>query len=139
MTHLNVEIFFQTSTTNMNHRIHSEKRAMILTAICEGLALNSACRMFKASKPNVLRLLREVGEEDTRTEKTDNLTFRRLIRDFRLIVTREGTNTLAQLFGKQACSRGFEDLFRIPGHPAQNRAHNSTFDARLLIKTRNVN
>lgn len=64
----------------MNHRIHSEKRAMILTAICEGLALNSACRMFKASKPNVLRLLREVGEacEDWHNRHFKNLSVARL-------------------------------------------------------------
>lgn len=64
----------------MNHRITTEKRAMILTAICEGLALNSACRMFKASKPNVLRLLREVGEacEDWHNRHFRNLTVARL-------------------------------------------------------------
>jgi len=48
---------------------------MILTAICEGLALNSACRMFKASKPNVLRLIREVGEA---CEDWHNRHFRKL-------------------------------------------------------------
>ncbi len=60
--------------------MHSEKRAMILTAICEGLSLNSACRMFKASKPNVLRLIQEVGEacEDWHDRHFRNLAVARL-------------------------------------------------------------
>lgn len=45
-----------------NNRIASAKRAMILAALCEGMAINSVCRMFSVGKHAVLRLIQETGE-----------------------------------------------------------------------------
>ena len=38
------------------------KRALVLSALVEGTAVNSICRMFKVGKPNVLRFLNETGK-----------------------------------------------------------------------------
>lgn len=45
-----------------NQRIDSSKRALILAALCEGIAINSVCRMFKVGKHAVLRVIQETGE-----------------------------------------------------------------------------
>jgi IS1 family transposase len=45
-----------------NHRIPKAKRALILSALFEGAAVNSICRMFGVGKNNVLRFLLETGE-----------------------------------------------------------------------------
>ena len=53
---------------------------MILTAICEGMAVNAVCRTFKVGKPNVLRFIREAGRacEDWHNRHFRNLTIERL-------------------------------------------------------------
>lgn len=63
-----------------HHRIPTNKRALILATICEGVAVNSVVRMFKVGKPNVLRFLREVGRacEDWHNRNFRNLTVERL-------------------------------------------------------------
>lgn len=43
-------------------RISSSKRALILAALCEGMAINSVCRMFSVGKNSVLRVITETGE-----------------------------------------------------------------------------
>ena len=45
-----------------NERISTEKRALILAAICEGMPMNAACRMFKTGKKAVKRVIEETGE-----------------------------------------------------------------------------
>ena len=64
----------------MQTRIQSCKRALILTAICEGVAVNAAVRMFKVGKPNLLRFLRETGRacEDWHNRHFRNLSIERL-------------------------------------------------------------
>ncbi len=64
----------------MYNRIPAAKRAVILAAICEGVAVNSLVRMFKVGKPNVLRFLREVGRacEDWHNRNFRNLSVERL-------------------------------------------------------------
>ena len=64
----------------MYHRIPTNKRALILATICEGVAVNSVVRMFKVGKPNVLRFLREVGRacEDWHNRNFRNLSVERL-------------------------------------------------------------
>lgn len=42
-------------------RLSTDKRALILAALCEGSAINSVCRMFKVGKHAVLRLIEETG------------------------------------------------------------------------------
>jgi IS1 family transposase len=46
----------------MNNRISKEKRALILSALAEGTAINAVCRMFKAGNHAVLRIIEETGE-----------------------------------------------------------------------------
>ncbi len=58
-----------------NQRINKAKRALILSALAEGTAVNSICRMFRVGKPNVLRFLREVGKA---AEDWHNRHFRNL-------------------------------------------------------------
>ncbi|MEY2509170.1 MAG: hypothetical protein QOH01_3499 [Verrucomicrobiota bacterium] len=45
-----------------NKRLSKEKQALVLRALCEGLPINAACRMFKVGKHAVLRVIRETGE-----------------------------------------------------------------------------
>lgn len=45
-----------------NERISVQKRKYILTALCEGVAINSVCRTFSVGKNAVLRLIQETGE-----------------------------------------------------------------------------
>lgn len=43
------------------NRISKDKRALILSALSEGMAINSVCRMFKTNKNVALRFISEVG------------------------------------------------------------------------------
>lgn len=42
-------------------KLSSEKRALILTALVEGMGINATCRLFRTSKTTVLRLLADAG------------------------------------------------------------------------------
>ena len=46
----------------MNKRLSKEKQALVLAALCEGAPVNAVCRMFRADKAAVLRIIRETGE-----------------------------------------------------------------------------
>src|ERR1700676_1957290 len=46
----------------MNKRLSKEKQALVLAALCEGTPINAVCRMFRADKAAVLRIIRETGE-----------------------------------------------------------------------------
>lgn len=63
-----------------NARIIKTKRAAMLAALCEGMAINSLCRVFKVGKPNVLRFIKETGQacEDWHNRNFRNLSFARL-------------------------------------------------------------
>ena len=63
-----------------NKRIENSKQALILAALCEGMAINSVCRMFKVGKHAVLRVIQETGEacEDWHNRHFRNLTIQRL-------------------------------------------------------------
>lgn len=63
-----------------NKRIENNKQALILAALCEGIAINSVCRMFKVGKHAVLRLIQETGEacEDWHNRHFRNLSIERL-------------------------------------------------------------
>lgn len=63
-----------------NKRIDSSKRALILAALAEGMAINSICRMFKTGKHAVLRVIQETGEacEDWHNRHFRNLRVNRL-------------------------------------------------------------
>ncbi|MDZ4323311.1 MAG: hypothetical protein U1A05_04420 [Alphaproteobacteria bacterium] len=63
-----------------NKRLDSQKRAMVLKALCEGMAINSACRVFSVGKHAVLRLIQEAGEacESWHHEHFRNLSVARL-------------------------------------------------------------
>ncbi|MBL9144015.1 MAG: hypothetical protein JNM99_10085 [Verrucomicrobiaceae bacterium] len=61
-----------------NQRIDSGKRALILAALCEGIAINSVCRMFKVGKHGVLRVIQETGEACEACEAWHNEHFRNL-------------------------------------------------------------
>lgn len=63
-----------------NKRINSDKRALILAALCEGMAINSVCRMFKVGKHAVLRVIQETGEacEDWHNRHFRDLSVARL-------------------------------------------------------------
>lgn len=63
-----------------NKRIDSSKRALILAALCEGMAINSVCRMFKVGKHAVLRVIQETGEacEDWHNRNFRGLSVARL-------------------------------------------------------------
>jgi IS1 family transposase len=57
-------------------RISKDKQALILAAMCEGMAINSVCRTFKVGKHAVLRVLKEIGEacEDWHNRNFRDLT-----------------------------------------------------------------
>jgi IS1 family transposase len=61
-------------------RLDKSKRALILATLAEGAAINSICRMFRASKPNVLRFLCEAGKacEDWHNRHFRNLSVARI-------------------------------------------------------------
>ena len=63
-----------------NQRIDKSKRALILAALCEGMAINSVCRMFKVGKHGVLRVIEETGEacNDWHNRHFRNLSIKRL-------------------------------------------------------------
>lgn len=63
-----------------NKRIDSSKQALILAALCEGMAINSVCRMFKVGKHAVLRVIEETGKacEDWHNRHFRNLRVERL-------------------------------------------------------------
>jgi hypothetical protein len=46
----------------MNKRLSKERQALVLSALCEGTPINAVCRMFRADKAAVLRVIRETGE-----------------------------------------------------------------------------
>lgn len=45
-----------------NARIPKAKRAQIISLLCEGMAINSICRVLSVGKNNVMRAILEVGE-----------------------------------------------------------------------------
>lgn len=45
-----------------NNRVTKEKRAFIIMALCEGMAINSVCRTFKVGIHAVMRIIEETGE-----------------------------------------------------------------------------
>lgn len=45
-----------------NQRLSKDKRALVLSALCEGTPINAVCRMFKVGKHAVLRVIDETGE-----------------------------------------------------------------------------
>lgn len=45
-----------------NKRISKEKQVFILAALSEGMPINAVCRLFKAGKHAVLRIIEETGE-----------------------------------------------------------------------------
>ena len=46
----------------MNKRLSKERQALVLAALCEGTPVNAVCRMLRADKAAVLRIIRETGE-----------------------------------------------------------------------------
>lgn len=63
-----------------NKRIDSSKQALILAALCEGMAINSVCRMFKVGKHAILRVIEETSAacEDWHNRHFRNLTLDRV-------------------------------------------------------------
>jgi hypothetical protein len=52
----------------MNKRLSKERQALValvLSALCEGTPINAVCRMFRADKAAVLRVIGETGEAFT--------------------------------------------------------------------------
>lgn len=45
-----------------NRRISEERQSLVLAALCEGAPVNAVCRMFRADKAAVLRIVRETGD-----------------------------------------------------------------------------
>ena len=62
------------------NKLTNEKRAQILSVLCEGMGVNAACRITGASKNTVLKLLADAGEACAtyQDEKMRNLTCRRV-------------------------------------------------------------
>jgi IS1 family transposase len=44
-----------------NQRLSQDKRALVLSALCEGTPINAVCRMFGVAKETVLRIIEETG------------------------------------------------------------------------------
>ena len=44
-----------------NNRISTEKRALVLMALCEGMPVRACARMFKTGKGTITRVIRETG------------------------------------------------------------------------------
>jgi IS1 family transposase len=45
-----------------NLRLSTDKRALVLAALCEGTPINAVCRISGVAKETVLRIIRETGE-----------------------------------------------------------------------------
>jgi IS1 family transposase len=45
-----------------NNRISTEKRGLVLMALCEGMPVRACARMFKTGKGTITRVIRETGE-----------------------------------------------------------------------------
>jgi IS1 family transposase len=45
-----------------NKRLSKEKQTLVLMALCEGMPINAAARMFRVGKHAVIRVIRETGE-----------------------------------------------------------------------------
>src|SRR4051812_47959003 len=45
-----------------NNRISSERRALVLAALCKGASINAAAQMFRVGDKNIRRVIRESGE-----------------------------------------------------------------------------
>lgn len=61
-------------------RIPKAKRAAIIASMCEGMAINSICRVYSVGKHAVLRVIEETGEacQDWHDKHFRNLTVERL-------------------------------------------------------------
>jgi IS1 family transposase len=46
----------------MNKRLSKERQALILASLCAGTPINAICRIYRADKAAVLRVIRETGE-----------------------------------------------------------------------------
>jgi hypothetical protein len=46
----------------MNKRLSKEKQALVLSALCEGTAIEAVARMFKTGTNTITRIIRETGE-----------------------------------------------------------------------------
>jgi hypothetical protein len=79
-----------------NQRIPSTKRALILAALCEGMAINSVCRMFKTGKHAVLRVIKETGEacEDWHNRHFTGLEISRLELDEQWAYVHTGNSSM---------------------------------------------
>lgn len=62
------------------NKLTTEKRAQILSVLCEGMGINAACRITGASKNTVLKLLTDAGEACAKyqDEAMRNLTCKRV-------------------------------------------------------------
>ena len=62
------------------NKLTNEKRAQILSVLCEGMGVNAACRITGASKNTALKLLADAGEACAayQDEKMHNLTCKRV-------------------------------------------------------------
>lgn len=62
------------------NKLSNEKRAQILSVLCEGMGINAACRITGASKNTVLKLLADAGEACAKyqDEAMRNLTCKRV-------------------------------------------------------------
>src|SRR5438309_8085758 len=63
---LTASIYFRITVNQaefcMNKRLSKERQSLVLAALCEGAPINAVCRMFRADKAAVLRIIRETGE-----------------------------------------------------------------------------
>jgi len=59
---LNFCITLNQAKNFMNKRLSKEKQALVLSALCEGTPVNAVCRMLRADKAAVLRIILETGE-----------------------------------------------------------------------------
>jgi hypothetical protein len=60
---LNLYDFFEKANRNMAYqRLSKEKQTLVLMALCEGMPIRAAARMFKVGKDTIHRLICETGE-----------------------------------------------------------------------------
>jgi hypothetical protein len=45
-----------------NRRLSKDKQALVLAALCEGMAIEAVARMFKTGTNTITRIIRETGE-----------------------------------------------------------------------------
>jgi hypothetical protein len=45
-----------------NKRLSKERQALVLASLCAGTPINAICRIYRADKAAVLRIIRETGE-----------------------------------------------------------------------------